>query len=125
MFADTNTYTTIAIIALFTLFLSGLITWLYLRRAKSSQKLDTTWWQKYGQPISLLAITNFITVTSFFGILLYGGNESIQTVDDWLTLIIGYIGCFGCLFGAFLFAYLANLHSSKLAYFPWNNRQKM
>ncbi len=111
MLSGINMHNVGIIVAVISGAISGIAIWLYWRKVTSSQKSDLTWWQKYGQLSTILAVTNFITASGFFWTLFYN-NQSVQTIDDWLTAIMGYVGCFGCLFGVSLFIYIANVNFS-------------
>lgn len=95
-------------IMLISMLLSGVVTWFFLRRAKSSQRQHFTKWEKYISPLLTLAFTNIIT---FLGIvLMLIPNAAPQmTYKDWIVAATIPVACTGSLFLGLIFSYLINL----------------
>lgn len=108
MFTNITVHRVALFLMLIGAFLSGVVTWLYFKKAVSPRGRHLTRWQKYVPPAIILAVTNLITVTGFY-LLLVHQNETIQTYDDWVTIFMNSIACFGCFFMFFLFVYIVNV----------------
>jgi hypothetical protein len=104
------------LIALVGLVASGIITWLYLRKAKTLQGDSISQRVKYIQPLVALTVTSLITCCGITLMFVFSASPEIATITAWITGIITGVTCSGFLLIWFMFSYLVNLwwHKQKI-----------
>jgi hypothetical protein len=78
------------IIALVGLLASGIVTWLYLRKAKALQEDPLSHRAKYVQPLVALTSTSLITCCGIILMLVFSASPEITTAIAWIITLINW-----------------------------------
>jgi hypothetical protein len=109
MFTSIDTTLVGGIVALTGMLISSVITWLYLRKAKSVQEQYLTRGEKYIYPLLALAGTSLITCLGL--VFMLGSSASPQMTYEftWGVSFAISISCSGLLLIWLMLSYLINL----------------